>query len=44
MDHPEVATSLDNLAALYRAINRISTAQKLEDRAVRIRTKTGGRG
>ncbi|PJB97384.1 MAG: tetratricopeptide repeat-containing protein, partial [Nitrospirae bacterium CG_4_9_14_0_8_um_filter_70_14] len=36
-DHPDVATSLENLAALYRATQRIAEAEKLEERAARIR-------
>ena len=36
-DHPDVATSLNNLAGLYRAINRDKEAEPLEDRAARIR-------
>ena len=36
-DHPDVATSLENMAALYRAINRRREAAKLEERAVAIR-------
>jgi tetratricopeptide (TPR) repeat protein len=36
-DHPAVATSLNNLAELYRATKRIVEAEKLEERAARIR-------
>ena len=36
-DHPDVATSLENLAALYRALKRDSEAEALEQRAARIR-------
>jgi tetratricopeptide (TPR) repeat protein len=36
-DHPEVATSLTNLAALYRATERAPAADALEKRAARIR-------
>ena len=36
-NHPAVATSLNNLAALYRATKRIVEAAKLEERAARIR-------
>ena len=36
-DHPSVATSLENLAALYRATKRVTEAEKLEVRAKRIR-------
>ena len=36
-DHPEVATSLENLVDLYRATNRKSEAEALEKRAAAIR-------
>ncbi len=36
-DHPDVATSLENLAALYRATKRDEEAETLEQRAARIR-------
>jgi hypothetical protein len=36
-DHPSVATSLENLAALYRATKRDTEAEQLEVRAKRIR-------
>ncbi len=36
-NHPDVATSLENLAALYRASNRGEEAETLEKRAARIR-------
>lgn len=36
-NHPDVATSLNNLALLYRATNRVAEAEKLEERAARIR-------
>ena len=36
-DHPSVATSLENLAGLYRATNRDKEAETLEQRAARIR-------
>jgi hypothetical protein len=36
-DHPNVATSLENLAALYRATKRSSEAEALEQLAARIR-------
>jgi hypothetical protein len=36
-DHPHVATVLDNLADLYRATERAAEAEKLEQRAARIR-------
>ena len=36
-NHPDVATSLENLAALYRATKRSSEATALEKRAERIR-------
>jgi len=32
-DHPDVGTSLNNLALLYRATNREREAWKLEQRA-----------
>jgi Tetratricopeptide repeat len=36
-DRPDVATSLNNLAALYRATKRNAEAEALEKRAARIR-------
>ena len=36
-NHPSVATSLENLAALYRATKRDEEAESLEQRAARIR-------
>ncbi len=36
-DHPSVATSLENLAVLYRATERDEEAKTLEKRAARIR-------
>ncbi|MDA0803982.1 MAG: tetratricopeptide repeat protein, partial [Planctomycetota bacterium] len=36
-DHPDVATSLENLAALYRATKRDKEAEPLEQRAAKIR-------
>ena len=36
-DHPDVAMSLENLAVLYRATNRINLAVPLEQRAAQIR-------
>ncbi len=36
-DHPNVATSLENLADLYRATKRGSEAEALEQRAAKIR-------
>ncbi len=36
-DHPSVAASLENLAALYRATKRDEEAETLEQRAARIR-------
>ena len=36
-DHPYVATSLENLAKLYRSTNRDAEARPLEERAARIR-------
>jgi hypothetical protein len=36
-DHPDVAVSLENLAALYRATKRVTEAEKLEARAKKIR-------
>jgi len=35
--NPDVATSLENLALLYRATGRVEEAEKLEERAARIR-------
>jgi hypothetical protein len=35
--HPDVASSLENLAALYRATKRGKEAAELEKRAARIR-------
>ena len=35
-DHPSVATSLNNLALLYRAMNRDDEAEPLEQLAARI--------
>lgn len=36
-DHPDVATSLENMAALYRAAKREKEAEELDKRAARIR-------
>lgn len=36
-NHPDVATSLENMAALYRATKREKEAEKLEQRAAKIR-------
>jgi len=36
-DHPDVATSLENLAALYSATNRMKEAEVFEKRAAAIR-------
>jgi tetratricopeptide (TPR) repeat protein len=36
-DHPDVATSLENLAVLYRACKRNAEAEALEQRAAKIR-------
>ena len=36
-DHPDVATSLENMAALYRKIGRAKEAESLATRAARIR-------
>lgn len=36
-DHPDVATSLENLAKLYRATQRNEEAGELEQRAASIR-------
>ena len=36
-NHPNVALSLENIAALYRATNRAAEADKLEKRVERIR-------
>ena len=38
-DHPNIAASLNNLAELYRATERIDEAEKLEQRAAKIRAK-----
>ena len=37
LNHPDVATSLNNLAALYRVTNRDEEAEALELRAARIK-------
>jgi len=37
-DHPDVATSLENMGALYRATKRKKEAKELEARAARIRS------
>ena len=37
-DHPDVAASLENLAALYRATQRSAEAKKLDERSARIRS------
>ncbi len=37
-DHPDVASSLENLARLYRATERTREAEELEARAARIRS------
>jgi hypothetical protein len=37
LNHPDVATSLENVAALYRRTSRENTAKALEDRAAKIR-------
>ena len=37
-NHPDEATVLENLAAVYRATDRSSEAEALEQRAARIRT------
>jgi hypothetical protein len=37
LNHPDVATSLENMAALYRRTSRENTAKALEDRAAKIR-------
>jgi hypothetical protein len=36
-DHPHVAASLENMAALYRKTNRVKEAEVLEKRAAAIR-------
>ncbi|MDA0770400.1 MAG: tetratricopeptide repeat protein [Chloroflexi bacterium] len=36
-DHPDVATSLENLAGLYRNTKRDKEAEPLEQRAAKIR-------
>jgi tetratricopeptide (TPR) repeat protein len=38
-EHPDVATSLENYAALLRKTNRATGAEAMEDRAKVIRTK-----
>jgi hypothetical protein len=38
-DHPEVATTLKNLAKLYRKTGRETEAEPLETRAVAIRNQ-----
>jgi tetratricopeptide (TPR) repeat protein len=37
LDHPDVGNSLNNLAELYRAMNRVKEALELEKRTERIR-------
>ena len=41
-DHPDVATSCNNLALLYRATNRYAEAESLYERALAIREKSFG--
>ena len=41
-DHPATATSLDNLANLYKAQNRYAKAEPLYERALAIREKAFG--
>jgi Tfp pilus assembly protein PilF len=38
-DHPNVAAGLENLAAVYRKMDRAEDAEALEQRAARIREK-----
>jgi hypothetical protein len=42
-DHLDVATSLDNLALVYRALGRRAEAEPLRTRALAIRQKAGAR-
>ncbi|MGH8684937.1 MAG: tetratricopeptide repeat protein, partial [Nitrosospira sp.] len=35
-DHPDVKTSLDNLAKLYRATDQITAAEELDQRLARL--------
>ncbi|MFO8015118.1 MAG: tetratricopeptide repeat protein, partial [Phycisphaerae bacterium] len=42
-DHPDVATCLENLAALYRATDRAEQAEHLERRAARVRAASAAR-
>ena len=37
LDHPDIATLLENLADFYRKIKRVKDAEVLEERALRIR-------
>ena len=41
-EHPDVATSLNNLAVLYRAQGRYAEAEPLYQRALKIREKALG--
>lgn len=41
-EHPEFATSLDNLAAVYKALGRYAEAEPLLEQAIKIRRKTLG--
>ena len=43
-DHPDVARSLENPAALYRATKRDAEARLLDLRAAKIRAMKGGSG
>ena len=42
-DHPDVATSLNNLAVLYQAMGRYAEAEPLYRRSLEIREKQLGR-
>ena len=43
-EHPQVAVSSDNLAALYEAQGRYAAAEPLYRQSLRIRVKAFGRG
>ncbi len=43
-EHPDVATSLENLGRLYRAQGKAAEAERLEARAKAIRAKQAGGG
>ena len=42
-EHPDVATDLNNLAALYQLLGRYEVAEPLYERALAIKEKTLGR-